>query len=220
MSVLIATPSFDGNVTTDFMLSLLQTRETLDFDLCVIPGVHFVDTARDLAAARFLESSADYLFFIDSDLGFPESAVASLMAHGKDVVGGVYPIKNDTEHYPVACMTDKAGRPVVDGQLLRASGLPGGFLCIARRVVEALAAVVPRYQHAIGSRLMDVPAIFQREVIDGRIWGEDFMFCRRASALGFELWLDPDITFTHVGTKPFTGNYRNFLLRQPGGSEA
>lgn len=218
MTVLIATPSFDGYVTSDYLLSLLQTRGSVDFDLCIIPGIHFVDTARDMAAARFLESSAEYLFFIDSDLGFPADAVGRLMEHDKDVVGGAYPIKHDHEHYPVSCMTDN-GRPITENGLIKAAGLPGGFLCIKRRVIEVLADSVPHYQQAAGKRFMDVPAIFSRAIIDGRMIGEDLMFCNRAAAAGFELWIEPNIQFSHIGNKSYVGNYNKFLQRQPGGSE-
>jgi hypothetical protein len=201
MTVLIATPTFDGNVCADYLLSLLATREKLDFDLCLIPGVHFADTARDLAVARFLESKADHLFFIDADLGWPDDAVARLIAHDKDVVGGAYPIKHDERLYPVICGEDKQ-----DG-LISATGLPGGFLCIKRRVLETIASSVPHYHKAMGARVMDVPAVFAREFIGSQMIGEDFMFCRRAREAGFELWLDPDISFSHVGTKAWRGNY-------------
>lgn len=201
MTVLIATPTFDGNVCADYLLSLLSTRERLDFDLCLIPGVHFADTARDLAVARFLESGADHLFFIDADLGWPADAVARLIAHDKDVVGGAYPIKNDARHYPVVCESE------VQGGLIKASGLPGGFMCIKRKVIESLADTVPHYKKAMGNRFLDVPAVFARAFVGDQMIGEDFMFCRRAADAGFELWLDPDINFSHNGAKAWHGNY-------------
>lgn len=201
MTVLIATPTFDGSVCADYLLSILGTRELVDFDLCLIPGVHFADTARDLAVARFLESKAEYLFFIDADLGWPADAVARLIAHDKDVIGGAYPIKNDSRHYPVVCEQEPQNR------LIKATGLPGGFLCIKRNVIELISASVPHYQKAMGNRFMDVPAVFARAFVGNQMIGEDFMFCRRAIDAGFELWLDPDIDFTHVGANAWRGNY-------------
>lgn len=201
MTVLIATPTFDGNVCADYVLSLLNTREKLDFDLCLIPGVHFADTARDLAAARFLESDASHLFFIDADLGWQADAVQRLIAHDKDVIGGAYPIKHDQRHYPVICDGE------AQGGLIKATGLPGGFLCIKRKVIERIAETVPHYKKAMGNRLLDVPAIFARAFVGNQMIGEDFMFCRRAADAGFELWLDPDIDFSHNGAKAWRGNY-------------
>lgn len=201
MTVLIATPTFDGNVCADYLLSILGTRESVDFDLCLVPGVHFADTARDLAVARFLESKADHLFFIDADIGWPADAVARLISHNKDVIGGVYPIKNDERHYPVVCEQE------AESGLIKATGLPGGFLCIKRVVIERIAANVQHYQKAMGGRFIDVPAVFARALIGNQMIGEDYMFCQRAIAQGFELWLDPDIDFSHVGAKAWRGNY-------------
>lgn len=203
MKVLIATPTFDGTVSNEYLLSLLRLKEHLDFKLTLVPGVHFVDQARDIAAARFLQSDCEYLFFIDSDLGFPADAVTRIIAHGKPVCGGAYRVKYDQELYP-----NYGVRGGADG-LLQVSVLPGGFMCIRRDVVQALWDSVPHYRMAVGNGYVEVAAMFSRELHDGMMISEDVMFCRRAS--GYGVWLDPDIEFTHVGTKGYTGNYKEYL---------
>lgn len=201
--VLIATPCFDGAVRDEYLLSLLQLREQLDFDLFLIPGIHFVDTARDVAAAKFLSSDAEYLFFIDSDLGWDVSAVVRMVESGKDVIGGAYRIKHDRELYPT--YSTDTGAVV---------GLPGGFLCIKRNVIQALSGIVPHYSFAVGNAFIDVPAIFSRALIDGRMISEDMMFCRRAMSAGFTLTLDADIDIRHIGTKAWAGNYQKYLTQK------
>lgn len=202
MTTLIATPSFDGKVQDSFLLSLLATRDEIDIDLLIVPGIHFADTARDVAAAKFLMGKADRLFFIDADLGWDAKAVVRMIERDKDVIGGAYPIKNDRELYPVW----PTGVPDADG-LFKATALPGGFMCIRRNVLEALAGIVPHYAFAVGDKFIDVPNVFGRALVDGRMVSEDMMFCRRALSAGFELWLDPDIDFTHCGSKYWKGNY-------------
>lgn len=201
--VLIATPCFDGTVRDEYLLSLLQLREQIDFDLFLIPGIHFVDTARDVAAAKFLASDAEYLFFIDADLGWDASAVIRMIESGKDVIGGAYRIKHDLELYP----TYSADNGTV-------IGLPGGFLCIKRNVIEALSGIVPHYSFVVGNGFIDVPAIFARSLIDGRMISEDMMFCRRAMSAGFTLTLDADIDLRHIGTKAWAGNYQKHLAQK------
>ncbi len=200
--VLIATPSFDGNVRIEYLLSLLQTRELIDFDLCLVPGVHFVDQARDMAAARFLASDAEFLFFIDSDLEWPAQAVPRLVSYDLPVVGGAYRIKDDRHLYP------NYGEQSTNDDLIKVSMLPGGFLCIRRDVIQSLWDSTPHYRTAIRGNFVEVAAMFARELHDGLMVSEDAMFSRRASAFG--LWLDPDITFTHVGTKGWQGNYKEY----------
>ena len=198
--VLVATPTFDGTVSSEYLLSLLRLRERMDFDLCLVPGVHFVDQARDMAAAKFLSSENEFLFFIDSDLSFPAEAVERIIGYNKPVCGGSYRIKNDSHLYP------QLGHIGIDDNLHRVSLLPGGFMCIRRDVVQSLWDSTPHYKAAFGGKFNEVAAMFSREIHDGVMVSEDAMFCRRA--FGFGLWLDPDITFGHVGTKMWVGNYK------------
>ena len=193
--VLIATPTFDGKVCNEYLLSLLATKESIDFKLFLIPGIHFVDMARDIAVTKFLATDCEYLMFIDSDLGWPADAVARLVNHNKPVCGGAYRIKYDEELYPQMGGDDTE-------ELHQVGLLPGGFVCIQRQVIEHLWASVPHYHTA---HIGEVAAIFSRELHDGVMVSEDAMFSRRA--LPFGLWLDPNIDFTHVGTKGWSGNY-------------
>lgn len=202
MSVFIATPTFDGSVCGEYLHSLLRATATVDFQLALIPGVHFVDTARDIAVAKFLATDLEYLFFIDSDVGWSGDAITKLVNHKKDIVGAAYRVKNDNELYPVY-LTDEEQ----DG-LIRAIGLPGGFLCIHRPVIERLVTSVPSYKWVVNGEFIRVPALFTRVLMDDRMVSEDMMFGRRAMAAGYQLWFDPDVTMSHIGRQAFIGNYK------------
>jgi hypothetical protein len=45
-------------------------------------------------------------------------------------------------------------------------------------------------------------------VIDekGHYLSEDWTFCRRAKALGYEIWADSRVMLNHTGTHEFVGN--------------
>jgi hypothetical protein len=202
MSVFIATPTFDGSVCGEYLHSLLRATATVDFELALIPGIHFVDSARDIAVAKFLATDHKYLFFIDSDVGWSEDAITKLINHKKDIVGASYRIKDDFERYPVYLTNE-----VRDG-LIRALGLPGGFLCIHRSVIERLVTSVPSYKWAVNGEFIRVPALFTRVLVDDRMVSEDMMFGRRAMAAGYQLWFDPDVTMSHIGRKAFIGNFK------------
>lgn len=204
MSVFIATPTFDGSVCGEYLHSLLRATSSVDFQLALIPGIHFVDTARDVAVAKFLATDHEYLFFIDSDVGWSGDAITQLVNHKKDIVGAAYRIKDDVERYPVYLTEEK------DGNLIRALGLPGGFLCIHRSVIERLVMSVPSYKWAIGGEFIRVPALFTRVLVDDRMVSEDMMFGRRVMAAGYQLWFDPDVTMSHIGRRAFIGNYKDY----------
>lgn len=159
-----------------------------------------MDQARDIAAAKFLKTDCEYLFFVDSDLGWDAEAFARIVSHGKPVCGGGYRIKHSDELYPQYGVISE-----LDG-LMQVSMLPGGFMCIRRDVIEHLWNSVPHYNTA---HVGEVAGMFQREIHDGVLVSEDAMFSRRAAPFG--LWLDPDIEFSHVGNASFVGNYRRHL---------
>lgn len=98
--VLVATPTFDGKVCNEYLLSLMQSREQVEFGVFLLSGVHFLEMARDIAVAKFLQSDSEYLMFIDSDLGWQPDAIKQLVEHDRPVVGGAYRIKYDEELYP------------------------------------------------------------------------------------------------------------------------
>lgn len=45
----------------------------------------------------------------------------------------------------------------------------------------------------------------QGAVPNAQFWGEDYWFCMRWKEQGGEIWVDPDITFTHTGSKQYSG---------------
>jgi hypothetical protein len=63
--------------------------------------------------------------------------------------------------------------------------------------------------------------LFNHGVQDRIWWGEDYSFCRRWKAKCGDIWLVPDLSVDHhAKDKVYKGNLHQFLLRQPGGSEA
>lgn len=201
----IASPSFSGAYCSEYVESLVATikdcqQHGIKTLYKSLPGLHWIDIARDVLAHLFLHSDCTHMLQIDADLGWSAHAARQLIAHDKDVIGGAYPIKADAvHHFPVVCEDGKG--------LVKADGLPGGFLMIKREVIERMSAR-PKYKCSVlpyGE--LQVAPLFTREMREDGYTGEDFMFCRRAIAEGFGLWLDPDIDFSHVGAKAWRGNY-------------
>ena len=108
----------------------------------------------------------------------------------------------------------KAGRlDVVDG-LIEVKDAGTGFMCIKREVIEKMIEAMPELEYKKEARfLMNDKddgvrwAVFDGEIDkdDGRYLSEDYLFCRRWQRLGGKVWLDPEITLTHMGTYAFQG---------------
>lgn len=206
--ILLATPSYSGDYCSAYVRSVVAATKDLAAHgvktlHITLDGLHWIDIARDALAALFLRSDCTHMLQIDADVGFPADAARQLLAHDVDIVGGAYPCKSDEARvYPA-----RVGERV--GSLLRSEGLPGGFMLVSRDVIERMSNGAPRYPVAtLDYGVIDCAPLYTREMRADGYTGEDFMFCRRAIAAGFDCWLEPDITFEHVGRKAWRGNYQ------------
>jgi len=159
------------------------------------------------------------LFFIDDDVGrWPPHKVLEFINRPEPVVGGVYPARSDEPHYNVQIK-------LIDGKvqerhgLYRVAQLPTGFMRIKREVIEHFAAKSPTYGWTqVGGDIRTLFNIFDRGVVNGEFWGEDAMFCQRCLEDDIEMWVDPDIEFSHRGSKAWKGSFKpsldNFLVQR------
>jgi len=97
-NLFIATPCYDGNVTSGYVLSLLALQRLLmqsriGYDVC-LHSDSLISRARNTIAERFLgQEEYSHLLFIDADICFDAETVLRYLAYDKDIVAGIYPIK-------------------------------------------------------------------------------------------------------------------------------
>jgi hypothetical protein len=137
-----------------------------------------------------------------------------------DVVAGLYRFKTDGEvTYMGVLDDDKDGFPKVraDG-CIKATMVPAGFLKLTREAVNKFMVAYPNLMY--GEPCNPHIDIFNHGAYKGAFWGEDYAFCRNWRDAGGEIWIVPDIDLTHHSKESdYPGNYHQFMLRQPGGSE-
>jgi hypothetical protein len=199
-------------------------KNGVGFDFLIWPGLCYLDQARDLVAQKFLESDSTDLLFIDSDMGWDPKAVTRILEAEGDVVAGLYPFKMDEESYPVRVPVDANGMATRRGDLVVLDGAPTGFLRIRREVLERMIALRPEWKVESYNPKTDKTQtyyhLFRCEQEGTKWWGEDYNFCRKWIEMGGEVLGLPDIQFTHVGKKAWTGNFETFMRKQPGGIDA
>lgn len=210
-----------------FAVHKLLSNSGIEYDVQTINGCPCIPVARNTLVAMFLQDpDATDLFFIDSDVGFDASAVLKILEREEEIVAGIYPLKEIKEGYPVEVKTID-GRPIGRDGLIEADFLPAGFMRIKRGVFYHLMGRYPelKYNKNViridGSGVEDAYDYFNMGVNgDGQQYRtEDFAFCKRWRDIGGQLWVYPDVQFEHVGKIAHHGNYHQFLLKQPGGSE-
>jgi hypothetical protein len=220
--VMIAVPSYTGQLSTEFVLSLVENLVDLaaagilwHFHTCT--GNCLVHLARNGLAMDFLQSEATHLLFWDDDVGAQPDAARRLLEADRDIVAGCYPAKLPSEavnhrtwqvYLPDGAAPDAAG-------LIEADGLQTGFMLIARRVIEGMVEQLPErryYDHQSRQHAYDLFPTglnpFLPHGPNGQVWwGEDLAFTALARQCGFRAWLVPDLTFTHTGRYVWRGSF-------------
>lgn len=152
------------------------------------------DHARNTACENMLANNFTWLFFLDDDVCIPIDTVPRLIAHGKDIVSGMY-MRRAPPIAPVALNFDGQGRAQwisswQPGALIEVDLVGAGCLLIHRRVLERMSR--PWFDWELDRR--DHPPHL------GDRLSEDFAFCRKAKReFGFRIHVDTSIQCEHVG---------------------
>lgn len=173
--VFIATPCFGGLVTQTYMQSILGCMVTaqqfgIELTLSMIGNDALITRSRNTLLHQFMTgSTASHILFVDSDIGFPQDALPRLVASGKDLVAGLYPLK---DRYWDA-LTDaqiRRGEPAAtaslryvgeseslhehplpqggESALVRAGYAGTGFMLISRNAVARMIEAYPETQYS------------------------------------------------------------------------
>jgi hypothetical protein len=182
--VAIAVPSGDM-VHADFAMAYAQlcmASAGLPLQLITVKS-SIVAQARNNGVELARNFGADFIFFLDSDMLFPPTALFRLLLHSKDIVGATY----TKRVAPFEILGTKlAEQPaVLSGDLLEMQRIPTGCLLIKMTVFDKLSKPYFRF---------DTDA-------HGAIVGEDYVFCDRAREAGFQIWCDAVISreIGHIG---------------------
>lgn len=207
-TVIFATPSTTHSVCLDYLNSAVETDRLMREKGCgvghlQIGGDCYLWKVRSKLATRFLRDFPDAtdLFFLDDDVGWPAPKVLEFLLRPEDILVGIYPKKSDQLDFPVELMGGDDGRPVERGGLYRVLSAGAGFCRIKRHVLEHMADKVPLFKEVEHGHESAYHGLFAEGIVDGWAWGEDKYFFALAQQEGFEIWADPDISFTHRGTK-------------------
>lgn len=213
-NILVATPTYTGETNYRYTEALMAATvyclyHKVQLELKIGARFTLMEYARGWLAAKFLAGDYTHIMWVDADVGFDPRAIMQLLDRQKDIVGGVYPVKTIPMWFPY----EPIGEPDSTG-LQRAKSLPGGFLLVSRKAMQAVANSVPTFQIEHQGETITAPNIYQMEHRGTSLIGEDVMFCERARKLGFELWADTNLDFVHVGMFEWGGNLAKRLAQE------
>lgn len=161
---------------------------------CFLSGMPF-DHARNEGVRKLLQSELEWLFFLDDDVCVPPDVIYRLMAHNKAIVSGVY-FRRNSPILPCAMrMNDKGSYEFINSynrnSLEQVDLVGAGCLLIHRSVFEKMGT---------GKNMKWFEWMCDNEELPPteRV-SEDFAFMKRATKLGYGIFLDTSIQCEHVG---------------------
>jgi hypothetical protein len=220
--IMIGLPAYDFKVSAKLAIALANfcveaPKHGISIQICNISGCSVVSRVRNLIAKDFLASDCTDLMFIDSDINFNAEDIFRLMAWNidpkKGIVGGVPVARKKGSIYISSLDQGADGEIYMNAYgLVKAKRLATAFMLIRRDVFETLRDNHPEWQYH-DDRVMNghedkiCYSFFDFKSTPEGYVGEDYLFCDRASAHGFEVWIDPTIKLGHMGVTEFEGSF-------------
>jgi hypothetical protein len=207
-------PCYGGLVLESTMTSfikfiLLASKVGLSWSLDTMVNESLITRGRNNLMAKMMNNkAATHFMFIDADIRFEAEAIFQMMAADKDIIAGMYPKKA----YPIAYNINLNQETKIQGPLFTVDTAATGFLMFKRNVYEKLIEAHPntKYVDDVGLGKQFEPnmyAIFDCYIDEkGHYLSEDWAFCRRAKALGYDIWADGRVLLNHTGTHEFQGD--------------
>jgi hypothetical protein len=216
MSLMIALPCYGGQVsekTTSglFNLGKMLVRNDVPHGLLTLANSSLISQGRSKIANFFVNNTDyEYLFFLDSDIGFDPADVLKLMDYGRSITCAAYPMKTIPLRYNYTVSQPQ----VQQGSLIKINSMGMGFVMIHRQVFLDV-------QKKYGEELYYVPdndssniAPTQEEKTNSfhyflemkrgpSYMAEDISFFTRAREVGHDAWLDTSVELCHIGNHVF-----------------
>lgn len=215
MKVMLGMPIMDGRKAWETERSLIKTREALErtglklVERYVV-GCSVIEMARSRVCHELLESDGTHLFMVDADMVWkPEDFIRLLaLATRLEVVGATYVCRSDPPTFMLRWEDDELVPNQYGCVPIRGMGL--GFTVVQYKVIKQLAEKSPKLRFQAGESAK--PHLFRSGVDGDSIQTEDMAFFEDVRGLGYKVWMDPEITLGHVGTKVYSASIKDAML--------
>lgn len=208
---MIGLPCGGGNISEKttvglFDLAKVFVRNNIQHSLLTLSNSSLIGHARSRVANFFLNNTEfEYLFFLDSDIGFDANDVLKLLQYQVHIVSAAYPMKVLPPRYCVNVSYPEKKK----GDLIKIDGNGMGFVLIHRRVFIDIARQYPGLKYIPSDYHSEEPHSegemnnsyhYFAELKQGNgFMSEDKAFFHRATQVGYDTWLDPTIKLNHTG---------------------
>lgn len=218
--VCIVTPAYTGRVTVEYFNSMIQNFNDLNHHkipwriICAV-GDSLITRSRNTLTSMFMGTDASHVIMIDDDMKLPPWACRKLLFDDKAVVGVAYKTRKiDAPKYTCSFLPDSKELHI-EGKTgcTRVQNVATGCICVHRSVYEKLKEFSSKYAIEDSFKQFEDHnyAYYDDGVLDGKYWGEDFLFCKKCRENGIDVWLDTSFTPGHVGSTVIEGDIRTLF---------
>lgn len=204
--ILIATPCLDQKVDAYFVHSLCESiklglKHDLDIRCVFLANESILPMARNELFALAYKEKYDSMVFIDDDEYWNETHLIDIIKSPKDVV--CLPVVNkgdrDISYNILSTVSD---RDPADGYY-KTKKVGAGFLKLSSKVVQDLW----ESNTELAFRNKKVRNICEYTYSNGEFVGEDITLSKKILELGYDIWVNPAHTVSHIGNKMYKGDF-------------
>jgi hypothetical protein len=207
--VLISTPCLDQKVDAYFVHSLCESIKLgMDNDIdirCIfLANESILPMARNELINLAYKDKYDAMVFIDDDEYWTAQVLIDIVKSNKDVI--TVPVVNKGDKEPLTYniwIPKDIEKDSADGYF-KVQKTGTGFLKMSRKVVEDLWTTNAELEFR-GKKLRN---ICEYGSLNGGFVGEDITLSRKILELGYDIWVNPHYTVSHIGNKMYKGDFK------------
>lgn len=206
--ILIATPCLDQKVDAYFVHSLCESiklgmKHNIDIRCVFLANESILPMARNELFALAYKENYDAMVFIDDDESWNETALVEIIQSEKDVITLPVVNKGDKDITFNVWLNKDIKKDDFDGYI-KINKCGTGFLKLSRKVIEDLW----NSNTELVFRNKKIKNICEYTYINGNFVGEDITLARKIKELGYDIWLNPNHTVSHIGNKMYKGDFK------------
>jgi hypothetical protein len=210
MKAMVATPCTTGKVYAEYTSCLVDSIKLCalnGIDLCPVflGNESIIQIARNDLINIAYHAGVD-LIWIDYDMTWNPEWIVKLLSSKEDVVAGTARKKTDLEETYAVKLNDFT---LHDNGYMKCQGIGTAFMKMSSRAVRSVCEASESFTH----HGKECRAVFDCKIVDGDFRSEEIVLCDKLKSLGFDIWLDPQMTCGHIGSKHYLGDIKQFIER-------
>lgn len=235
----VFTPCYGCMLSVEHAMCVLRLQESallqgVEIAFEYLGNESLVQRARNIQAAKFLQSDGTHMLFLDADIAFDPAAVFRMLrfleTRDQDIATAIYPKKNMDWDAVARKSLEPTAEPLhqrgldfnlnprgakprlVDG-FLEVSEAATGFMMLRRGALERMASAFAPTLTCVNDipgqqAVKEYVAVFDCMIDPDsrRYLSEDYAFCRRWASLGGTVWADLQTGLCHIGGQFWRGD--------------